>query len=113
MPDSPPFLNLKKHTKRRRRLPPHGGERVCKSKSAWRSGQLHRAELTAVNKRQQEKAARELGQRFIRPRHEIPQAWLAEIAGDGIGDSANPERYWLRETTVARKEQLQAAQESE
>jgi hypothetical protein len=49
MPDSPPLLNLKKRTKRRRRLPPHGGERVCKSKSAWRSGQLHRDELTAVN----------------------------------------------------------------
>jgi hypothetical protein len=66
MPDSPTFLNLKKDTpcmsallrwigmdtlphqlrcrrqrrttgrKRRRRLPPLSGERVCKSKSAWR-----------------------------------------------------------------------------
>jgi hypothetical protein len=30
--------------------PPLSGERVCKSKSAWRSGQLHRTELLAVNR---------------------------------------------------------------
>ncbi len=47
---------------------------------------------------------------------EILQAGLlspAEIADAGTGDSANPERHWLGETEDVRKEQLQAAQESE
>ncbi len=47
---------------------------------------------------------------------EILQAGLltpAEILDAGTGDSANPERHWLGETEDVRKEQLQAAQESE
>jgi hypothetical protein len=66
--------------------------------------------------RGQEEEPRELGQRFRGPWQEISQAGpltLAEIAGAGIGDSANLERHWLVETEVARKEQLQAHQESE
>ncbi len=47
---------------------------------------------------------------------EILQSGLltpAEIVDAGTGDSVNPERHWLGETEDVRKEQLQAAQESE